>query len=163
MLWVPLFYVKWYLCESCHCQRLSWSNLCTGLERSWGFQEDEVPRFHDNRHMKVIRPHLPPPPPEIFLESIFVTSWVVDQHKWLWISVLHGSSGSWLIIMLCIGEVYNSIFDLWIGYYDWKLRGFIHLSKTISGLIYNMVAVFSFVSLSVLHLLLCLWHYNSLS
>jgi hypothetical protein len=34
------------------------------------------------------------------------------------ISVLLGSSGSWLINMLCFGEVQNSIFDLWIGYYD---------------------------------------------
>ena len=28
------------------------------------------------------------------------------------------NSGSWLIIMLCNGEVQNSIFDLWIGYCD---------------------------------------------
>ena len=31
------------------------SNPCTGLDRPWGFQEPGVPRFHDNRHMKVVR------------------------------------------------------------------------------------------------------------
>ena len=31
------------------------SNPITGLDRSWGFQEDEAPRFQDNRHMKVVR------------------------------------------------------------------------------------------------------------
>ena len=27
----------------------------TGLDRPWGFQEVEAPRFQDNRHMKVVR------------------------------------------------------------------------------------------------------------
>jgi len=27
----------------------------TGLDRTWGFQEFEAPRFLDNRHMKVVR------------------------------------------------------------------------------------------------------------
>ena len=31
------------------------SNPITGLDRSWGFQEVEAPRFQDNRHMKVVR------------------------------------------------------------------------------------------------------------
>ena len=31
------------------------SNPTTGLERPRGFQEDEAPRFQDNRHMKVVR------------------------------------------------------------------------------------------------------------
>jgi hypothetical protein len=31
------------------------SNPITGLERPWGFQEFEAPRFQDNRHMKVVR------------------------------------------------------------------------------------------------------------
>ena len=35
------------------CRR--YSNPSTGLERPWGFQEVEAPRFHDNRHMKVVR------------------------------------------------------------------------------------------------------------
>jgi hypothetical protein len=26
-----------------------------GLNRPWGFQEDEAPKFPDNRHMKVVR------------------------------------------------------------------------------------------------------------
>jgi len=31
------------------------SNLITGLERPWGFQEAEAPRFQDNRRMKMVR------------------------------------------------------------------------------------------------------------
>jgi hypothetical protein len=31
------------------------SNPITGLERPWGFQQFEAPRFQDSRHMKVIR------------------------------------------------------------------------------------------------------------
>jgi len=31
------------------------SNPITDLDRPWGFQEAEVPRFKDNRHMKVVR------------------------------------------------------------------------------------------------------------
>ena len=31
------------------------SNTITGLDRLWGFQEVEAPRFQDNRHMKVVR------------------------------------------------------------------------------------------------------------
>jgi len=29
-------------------------NPSTGLDRPWGFQEDEDPRFQDNRRMKVL-------------------------------------------------------------------------------------------------------------
>ena len=31
------------------------SNPITGLDRPWGFQEVEDPRFQDNRHMEVVR------------------------------------------------------------------------------------------------------------
>jgi len=31
------------------------SNPITGLDRPKGFQDVEVPRFQDNRHMKVVR------------------------------------------------------------------------------------------------------------
>ena len=31
------------------------SNPITGLDRPWGFQEVEAPRFQDNQHMKVVR------------------------------------------------------------------------------------------------------------
>jgi hypothetical protein len=30
-------------------------NLCTGLDRPWGFQEAETPRFQDSRHVKEVR------------------------------------------------------------------------------------------------------------
>ena len=36
-------------------QPCSKSNPITGLDRPWGFQEVEAPRFQDNRHMKVVR------------------------------------------------------------------------------------------------------------
>jgi len=36
-------------------QTVKKSNPITGLERPWGFQEVEAPRFQDNRHMKVVR------------------------------------------------------------------------------------------------------------
>jgi len=32
-----------------------YSNPITGLDRTFGFQEVEAPRFQDNRHMKVGR------------------------------------------------------------------------------------------------------------
>jgi len=35
--------------------KLRESNLITGLDRPWGFQEVEAPRFQDSRHMKVVR------------------------------------------------------------------------------------------------------------
>ena len=31
------------------------STPVTGLDRPWGLQEFEAPRFQDNRHMKVVR------------------------------------------------------------------------------------------------------------
>ena len=31
------------------------NNPYTGLDRTWGFQDVETPRFHDNRHIKVVR------------------------------------------------------------------------------------------------------------
>jgi len=31
------------------------SNPCGRLGRPWGFQDDEAPRFQDNRYIKVIR------------------------------------------------------------------------------------------------------------
>ena len=36
-----------------HCKKGKESNLYTGVGKSWGFQEVETPKFHDNWHMKV--------------------------------------------------------------------------------------------------------------
>ena len=51
-------------------------NPCTGLDRPWGFQEAEIPRFQDSRHMKVVRLAAYAPtaftPQEIFLVLISV-------------------------------------------------------------------------------------------
>ena len=47
----------------------------TGLDRPWGFQEDEAPRFQDNRHMKFVSPTgrlFPPPPRKYYLYSFLL-------------------------------------------------------------------------------------------
>jgi len=55
----------------------------TGLDRPWGFQEDEAPRFQNKRHMKMVK--LPargtgrPYPQEIFLVPVYVRGWVKSR------------------------------------------------------------------------------------
>ena len=56
------------------------SNPITGLDRPWGFQKSESPRFQDSWHMKVVRLSALAPAvftrQEIFLVLISVRGWV---------------------------------------------------------------------------------------
>jgi hypothetical protein len=62
-----------------------WSHPCTDLDRLWGFQEDEAPRFPESRHMKEVRlwalsigPLYPQGKPLVF---ICVRGWVGPRNK----------------------------------------------------------------------------------
>ena len=76
--WTSIFPVS----LSCHCRlvtmysRYRYSSPFTGLDRPWGFQKVEAPRFQYKRHMKVVRLSALAPaaftPQEIFLALISV-------------------------------------------------------------------------------------------
>ena len=53
LLHYETLYTHQFAC--CHLHFKLYSNPITSLDRPWGFQEAEAPRFQDNRHMKVVR------------------------------------------------------------------------------------------------------------
>jgi len=86
--------VLWNLANTAHRHikhkpqnRINKSNPITGLDRTWGFQEFEDPRFQDSRHMKVVRFLALHSsclyPKEIFLVLISVTG-RVDPRAIVW-------------------------------------------------------------------------------
>jgi len=62
--------------------RQMYSNPWTGLERLWRFQEFEDPRFHDNRHMKVVRLSALTYRPSLLHQKIFLV--IIRLRGWVY-------------------------------------------------------------------------------
>ena len=53
-VWISLGAKPQSRVESGGLVKLKLQQSCTGLERPLSFREDEAPRYHDNRHMKLV-------------------------------------------------------------------------------------------------------------